>query len=559
MASAGRSCAWTPTAGTARRSTAPDPVHPVALAAAGPGRAGCSRRPAAASSCCVATRGCAGSREPRATTCSMAGPRSTKVEVAAPPADPLTATADGLWIDLRVTPTGATAPVDVTEHLKLTEPGDADADRDARPRPPRPPRPPRRPRRATPTATATPSATPTPAAPSSPSTAAGAISEPLCDHPLGFTFARGDRGYRSVATPATSDAKFGTREISAPVDRGVAADARARDAQRQGGYAALDGEAFALRDGIGDDGSSTTQAIAFAADGTGFTGGTIAFGAVSRSTYSPDGRGVPAAAGRRDHQRGALPERRRPRPRPRPAVGAMLYTPGQRLALREHLAQGDSRERALRAAARHRLAAPEPADRAAEPPACSRRSTPTRSADQFRLRRVAERAPAGRELRRAARRGDRRRDRVHAVGPAGLRRRRPRRADRARRRHELAHPVAAAARRRTAPTSPASRSTAARRCWRRPTGSTAASTATDYVRDDDLRARMRAAGLPAAVTQGRDRRRRRRDGRRALRARQRDGAVAGHRRAAGAASVRARRLPRRGRQRPGDRVRDAGR
>ena len=90
-----------------------------------------------------------------------------------------------------------------------------------------------------------------------------------------------------MATAATPEAKFGTRQISAPVDRGLAAGARARDAQRQGGYAALEGEAFALRDGIGEDGSSTTQAIAFAADGTGFTGGTVAFGAVSRAAPGP--------------------------------------------------------------------------------------------------------------------------------------------------------------------------------------------------------------------------------------------------------------------------------
>ena len=146
-----------------------------------------------------------------------------------------------------------------------------------------------------------PSATPTPAAGSKPSvvprdslTEAQLVVdgrwcdvEPLCDHALGFTFARGARGYRSVATAATPDAKFGTREISAPVDRGLAPDARAHDAQRQGGYAALEGEAFALRDGIGEDGTSTTQAIAFAADGTGFTGGTVAFGAVSRAAISP--------------------------------------------------------------------------------------------------------------------------------------------------------------------------------------------------------------------------------------------------------------------------------
>ena len=153
--------------------------------------------------------------------------------------------------------------------------------------------------------------------------------QPLCDHALGFTFAHGSRGYRSVATAATPEAKFGTRQISAPVDRGLAADARAHDAQRQGGYAALDGEAFALRDGIGEDGSSTTQAIAFAADGTGFTGGTVAFGAVSRAAAEP-------AGGRGDARRWAM--RSSPARSRRPATaasspwaarsGAMLYAPG---------------------------------------------------------------------------------------------------------------------------------------------------------------------------------------------------------------------------------------
>ncbi len=196
-----------------------------------------------------------------------------KVEVSPPPADPLTATSDGLWIDLRVTPPGATAPVDLTERLKVTE---APGATEPTPTP-----------TATATATATPSATPTPAAPQLVVEGRWCDLELHCDHPLGFTFARGNRGYRSVATAATPDAKFGTRAISAPVDRGVATDARAHDAQRQGGYAALEGEAFALRDGIGEDGSSTTQAIAFAADGTGFTGGTIAFGAVSRGAIGP--------------------------------------------------------------------------------------------------------------------------------------------------------------------------------------------------------------------------------------------------------------------------------
>ena len=78
-----------------------------------------------------------------------------------------------------------------------------------------------------------------------------------------------------------------------------------------------------------------------------------------------------------------------------------------------------------------------------------------------------------------------------------------------------------------------------------------------YVRDDDLRARMTAAGLPAGGAHGRDRRRRRRRRRRPLRARHPRGALAADERAAGPAPVRPRRLPRHGRSRAVDRVRDA--
>ena len=256
----------------------------------------------------------------------------TKVEVAAPPADPLTVTTDGLWVDLRVTPAGATEP----DRSHRAPDGHRPAARADEPTP-----------TATASATATASrdrhrhrhpdpdaATPTP--PTEPTLAVDgrwcdlptAAPASLCDHPLGFTFAHGERGYRSVATPATADAKFGTRAISAPVDAGVDADARARDAQRQGGYATLDGEVFTLRDGIGDDGSSTTQAIAFAADGTGFTGGTLAFGAVTRGPYSapreetvaPLGDAITAAATSPNGDGRVLALSR--------SGGAMLFTPG---------------------------------------------------------------------------------------------------------------------------------------------------------------------------------------------------------------------------------------
>ena len=196
------------------------------------------------------------------------------VGVEGAPADPLTVTSEGVWLDLRVTRSDGSAPVDVTEHLRVAEPptaGEATV---------------------TPAPSAEPGATPTPTSTATPVPGMTATFDgrwcdlpaaaSLCDHRLGFTFARGTRGYRSVAGPARPGAPFGVREISAPVDLGVAADARAREAQRQGGYAQLAGETFTMREGIGDDGSSTTQAIAFSADGmTGFTGGTVALGAVT--------------------------------------------------------------------------------------------------------------------------------------------------------------------------------------------------------------------------------------------------------------------------------------
>ncbi len=77
-----------------------------------------------------------------------------------------------------------------------------------------------------------------------------------------------------------------------------------------------------------------------------------------------------------------------------------------------------------------------------------------------------------------------------------------------------------------------------------------------YARDDDLRARMAAAGLPAAVRTVATVAGGGVVGRRSVRARQRHGGVAPDRCAAGAAPLRPRRLPHRGRRGPGDRVRD---
>ena len=143
-ATAARSCAWTPTAGIASRSTRREPVRPVALAAAGPARAWML---ATAGDRVVLlrrdpSRAALGPRDASTTSCSTArGLRRSRSR--APPADPLTATSDGVWIDLRVTPPGATAPIDLTERLKVTErpPDPRTPTRPPRRRPRRPPRP----------------------------------------------------------------------------------------------------------------------------------------------------------------------------------------------------------------------------------------------------------------------------------------------------------------------------------------------------------------------------------------------------------------------------------
>ncbi|WP_022929851.1 hypothetical protein [Patulibacter americanus] len=176
------------------------------------------------------------------------------VTVSAPPADPLTATTDGLWIDLGVTAAGRRS--DATLHLRV-EPGAGGA-----------------------------------SAPDEVAVDGSWCDVPAarCDRRLGLELPRGERGYRSLAFPAGPDAPFGGRIVSSPVDTGVPDEAPRRDAQRQGGYAQLTGERFALRDGIGEDGTSTTQAIAFSADGRGFTGGTMAVGVAAPETSAEEDR-----------------------------------------------------------------------------------------------------------------------------------------------------------------------------------------------------------------------------------------------------------------------------
>ena len=254
----------------------------------------------------------------------------------------------------------------------------------------------------------------------------------------------------------------------------------------------------------------------------GFTGGTVAFGAVSRAAPGPPAAAEPLPVGRCDRLR------RRSSPTGDGRVFALgrssrrdALHAGPRLVARGHPAAAIQAHGRF-AAARHRLAAEEPADRRRERRPAGDGHRATRSASVPASRTGVD--PRGRlvnfdelEVQDTAAR-----DRVHAVRPARLHRRRPRRPDRARRRHELARPGAARRRRRSR-----TDITGVAFDGRTPLLATTdglyvgEATGDAYVRDDDLRARMAAAGLPARGAHGRDRRRRRHRGRRPLRARQR--------------------------------------
>ncbi|UUY06404.1 hypothetical protein LRS13_07600 [Svornostia abyssi] len=95
-----------------------------------------------------------------------------------------------------------------------------------------------------------------------------------CTRDLRFRFAT-TRGYRSQAF-ADDDAAarpFGRRSITSPVIPEAPGDTTAREASASGGYLELDGETFALRSGVGDDGNAGTQAAAFAPGGFAVIGG----------------------------------------------------------------------------------------------------------------------------------------------------------------------------------------------------------------------------------------------------------------------------------------------
>ncbi len=105
----------------------------------------------------------------------------------------------------------------------------------------------------------------------------------LCDHRLGFTFAQGEPRLPLGRRPGDRRRRpFGTREVSAPVDTGVAADARAREPSARAATRCSPAGRSRCATGSARTARSTTQALAFSADGSiGFTGGTIALGAAT--------------------------------------------------------------------------------------------------------------------------------------------------------------------------------------------------------------------------------------------------------------------------------------
>lgn len=154
-----------------------------------------------------------------------------------------------------------------------------------------------------------PTATPGPSSPTTPTTpepttppsaeATGTWCTPslpgaaACDHDLGFRFAT-VRGWTSAAFDGAG--RFGERAISSPVlptEAGTTpADAPAttvREGSASGGFLQLVGTSFALRSGVGDDGTNDTQAARFAAGGYAITGGVKGVGrTVPRTSAQQD-------------------------------------------------------------------------------------------------------------------------------------------------------------------------------------------------------------------------------------------------------------------------------
>lgn len=160
------------------------------------------------------------------------------------PADPLAVTDDGLWVDLEADGRDVTVHMDAPENAEPVVDGRWCDDAS------------------------------------------------LCDHPLGIELPATGRGYESIATPAGEGHPFGGRIISSPIDADTQLSAPRRSAERQGGYAELGVERFFFQDGIGEDGTSTTQAIA-TGEGLVVTGGTLVLGVARQERVSDE----PPAAG----------------------------------------------------------------------------------------------------------------------------------------------------------------------------------------------------------------------------------------------------------------------
>lgn len=233
----------------------------------------------------------------------------------AAPGQPLTISPHHWWVDLTITRADG-VEVSATVHLRPPAPGATPTTPATTPTPtPDPsattPAPTATPDPATtPAPTSDPAATPTPApttdptgsTPTTPGTAAatGAWCTPVladgaCPRPLGFAFATG-RGYTSAAFDATTTAgiDYGERAISSPVIRGdrdatpasttpatqpaPTTSSQAPEASASGGFLEFVDGAFALRSGVGDDGTGGTQAAVFGPRGFAVVGGSRTIG-----------------------------------------------------------------------------------------------------------------------------------------------------------------------------------------------------------------------------------------------------------------------------------------
>lgn len=215
------------------------------------------------------------------------------------------------WIDLLVTRTDDTR-VSATVHVRppgVREPGTTPDPTTPAPTGTAPSPAPAETTPATGASPAPTGATPEPTTPSTPTTpepttpgsaeATGTWCTPslpgaaACDHDLGFRFATA-RGWTSAAFDGAG--RFGERAISSPVlptNAGTTPpDATAttvREGSASGGFLQLAGTSFALRSGVGDDGTNDTQAARFAAGGYAITGGVKGIGRTVPRTSAQDG------------------------------------------------------------------------------------------------------------------------------------------------------------------------------------------------------------------------------------------------------------------------------